>query len=63
MDNYIKRKKHEDAIGIHWFKKDLRLNDNPSLNYLNHFDENVCIFILDEVNSSKNWFCWKGLVA
>ena len=24
-----------DKIGIHWFRLDLRLNDNPSLSYLN----------------------------
>jgi deoxyribodipyrimidine photo-lyase len=37
-------------IGLHWFRKDLRLKDNPSLSSLaSHVDELVCVYLLDEV--------------
>ncbi len=52
-----------DEIAIHWFRQDLRVSDNPSLNYLSEKYENiVAIYILDEVNcerkmgaASKTW--------
>ena len=40
-------------IGIHWFRNDLRINDNPSLNYLSRNYDNVLgVFIFDEINAS-----------
>ena len=49
-----------DKIGIHWFRLDLRLNDNPSLIYLNkEVDKIIPIFIYDENTelgqASKCW--------
>ena len=41
-------------VGLHWFRQDLRLNDNPSLNYLSENHENIiAVFILDEINSNR----------
>jgi deoxyribodipyrimidine photo-lyase len=47
-------------IGLHWFRKDLRLEDNPSLSELaRKVDELVCVYILDDktvfedINSSS----------
>ena len=38
-----------DKIGIHWFRLDLRLNDNPSLIYLNkQVDKIIPLFVYDE---------------
>ena len=50
-------------IGIHWFRKDLRTIDNPSLNHLSRNYDNVLgVYIFDEVNidpklgsASKVW--------
>ena len=40
-------------IGIHWFRNDLRINDNPSLNYLSRNYDNVLgVFIFDEINAN-----------
>ena len=37
-------------IGLHWFRKDLRLTDNPSLALLtSQVDELVCVYMLDEL--------------
>ena len=49
-----------DKIGIHWFRLDLRLNDNPSLIYLNkEVDKIIPVFIYDENTAlgqaSKCW--------
>ena len=36
-------------IGIHWFRQDLRLNDNPSLEELSkEVDKIIPIYIYDE---------------
>ncbi len=44
----------KDKIAIHWFRKDLRLSDNPSINYLASFSEPVLfIFILNEESSNR----------
>ncbi len=41
-----------EEISIHWFRQDLRLSDNPSLNFLSKNYKNIVgIFILDEFNS------------
>ncbi len=52
-----------DEIAIHWFRQDLRISDNPSLNFLSEkYDNIVAVYILDEVNcdrkmgsASKTW--------
>ncbi len=44
----------KDGIGIHWFRQDLRISDNPSLNYLSKkYKKIVPVFILDEVNCDR----------
>lgn len=44
----------DNQFSIHWFRKDLRLNDNPSLNYLSKKKKNIVgIFIYDDVNCSR----------
>ena len=48
---YFMKKK----IAIHWFRFDLRVSDNPSLNYLSrNYDNIVGIYIFDEINSDPN---------
>ena len=43
----------KDKVSIHWFRQDLRLNDNPSLNYLSDKSSKVvCIYIYDNVCNS-----------
>ena len=38
-----------DKIGIHWFRLDIRLNDNPSLIHLNkHVDKIIPVYIYEE---------------
>ena len=52
-----------DYTFIHWFRQDLRISDNPSLNFLSEkYDNIVAVYILDEVNcdrkmgsASKTW--------
>ncbi len=52
-----------EKIAIHWFRQDLRIQDNPALNYLSFKHKKIIgIFILDEVNcqtklgsASKVW--------
>lgn len=46
----------KDGIAIHWFRKDLRVSDNPSLNYLskNH-NRIVGLYIFDEVSHQRKW--------
>ena len=42
-------------IAIHWFRFDLRVSDNPSLNYLSkNYDNIIGIYIFDEINSDPN---------
>ncbi len=39
-------------IAIHWFRYDLRIYDNPSLNHLsNNYDNILGVYIFDEINS------------
>ena len=39
-------------IAIHWFRFDLRVSDNPSLNYLSkNYDNILGIYIFDDINS------------
>ena len=39
-------------IAIHWFRYDLRIFDNPSLNYLSNKYENIVgVYIFDDINS------------
>ncbi len=46
----------KEEISIHWFRQDLRLNDNTSLNYLSKNNHKiVCVFIYDEVNCDKKF--------
>ena len=49
-----------DQIGIHWFRLDLRLNDNPSLIHLNkQVDKIIPVYIYEEKielgHASKCW--------
>jgi deoxyribodipyrimidine photo-lyase len=38
-------------IGLHWFKKDLRLMDNPSLSSLaSRVDELYCVYLMDDIS-------------
>tara|TARA_Y100000589_G_scaffold331306_1_gene384252 strand:- start:1048 stop:2469 length:1422 start_codon:yes stop_codon:yes gene_type:complete len=53
----------KQKISIHWFKQDLRLRDNPSINYLSEKEEKTLfIYIWDNINdylslgsASKVW--------
>ena len=49
-----------DRLGIHWFRLDLRLNDNPSIDQLSkEVDKIIPIYIYDENieigHASKCW--------
>lgn len=45
----------KNKIGLHWFRKDLRVQDNPSLTALtNSVDELVCVYMLNEVKPLEN---------
>ena len=44
----------KNKVSIHWFRQDLRIQDNPSLNHLSKNYENiVCVYILDEINCDR----------
>ena len=44
----------DNEFSVHWFRQDLRLSDNPSLNYLSTKHKNIIgIFIFDEVNCDR----------
>ena len=44
----------KQKVSIHWFRQDLRINDNPSLNFLLKNSRNlVCIYIYDNVNIDR----------
>lgn len=44
----------KNKVSIHWFRQDLRIQDNPSLSYLTkNYDNIVCVFILDEINCDR----------
>ena len=49
-----------DKIGIHWFRLDLRLNDNPSLQQLSKVVDLVLpIYIFDEnIEIGQASMCW-----
>ena len=49
-----------DKIGIHWFRLDLRLNDNPSLIHLNkQVDKIIPIYIYEEkIEQGQASKCW-----
>ena len=49
-----------DKIGLHWFRLDLRLNDNPSLEQLSkEVDSVVPIYIFDEnIEIGQASMCW-----
>ena len=41
-------------IGIHWFRNDLRLSDNPSINYLAGYDDPVLfVFIHNQISTGR----------
>ena len=42
----------KNKVAVHWFRQDLRVKDNPSLNYLSKKYENIIgLFVFDDVNS------------
>ena len=41
------------GTAIHWFRQDLRLSDNPSLDSAAQYETLIPIYILDEVNSGE----------
>ena len=41
------------GIAIHWFRQDLRITDNPSLETAAEFDAVLPIYILDDENSQE----------
>ena len=43
-------------LAIHWFRRDLRLADNPSLNFAAQNGNIIPIFILDTVNTTQKEF-------
>ncbi len=44
----------KQEFAIHWFRQDLRIKDNPSLNYLSKkYKRIVAVYIYDEVNCDK----------
>lgn len=43
----------QDKIAIHWFRQDLRLNDNPALNYAAQNGKVIPVYILDDINSKN----------
>ena len=50
-----------DKIGVHWFRLDLRLNDNPSLEQLSkEVDSVLPIYIFDE--NIRDWTSFNVLV-
>ena len=40
-------------IAIHWFRQDLRIKDNPSLEAASRFDSYIPIYILDDTNAGE----------
>ena len=45
-----------NKLAIHWFRKDLRLSDNPSLHFAAQNGAVTPIFILDTVNNTQKEF-------
>ena len=42
-----------EKIAVHWFRQDLRIKDNPSLEAASKFDSFIPIYILDDTNSGE----------
>ena len=58
------------GIAIHWFRQDLRITDNPSLEAATEFDAVLPIFILDDENSkgyelgsASKWWLHQSLLS
>ena len=47
---------NQKKISIHWFRNDLRINDNPSLNFAAENGKVIPIFIHDTVNNTQKEF-------
>ena len=45
-----------NKISIHWFRSDLRVNDNPSLHFAAQNGPLTPIFILDTINNTQKEF-------
>ena len=43
-----------EKIGIHWFRQDLRLGDNPALINATQHQQVLPIYILDDINAGDN---------
>ena len=43
----------QNKKSIHWFRQDLRIKDNPSLDSASQFDSLLPIYILDDTNSEE----------
>ena len=43
-------------IAVHWFRQDLRINDNPSLDFAAQNGSVMPVFILDTVNNTQKEF-------
>ena len=41
------------GIAIHWFRQDLRIKDNPSLEAASQYESIIPVYILDDVNSGE----------
>lgn len=55
---------------LHWFRQDLRLEDNPALLAASSADEFACVYILDDINageaamgSASRWWLHQSLLA
>ena len=42
-----------EKIAVHWFRQDLRIKDNPSLEAASKCDSFIPIYILDDTNSGE----------
>ena len=55
------------TLGIHWFRQDLRLDNNPSLTFLyKKVDQIVPIYIFDQkqrIGSASRWWLKKSLIS
>ena len=55
------------TYGIHWFRQDLRLQENPSLLSLSKkVDQIIPIYILDlnqRIGSTSKWWLEKSLIS
>ena len=60
--------KMSDKKSIHWFRQDLRINDNPSLESASKNNSLIPIYILDDVNpgefmmgAASKWWLYHSL--